>query len=209
MAKFYFQEFSFSKWSIWSWSDIDIKSQLTIFQKGFWLYWMSNSIPNRFFSHHLIISATIIQFIEYQSIGSAFAIFDIHHWLKRILAETCKMSQSKYHSDYFPKLIPSLLGNVKNFQIRENLQKASYFHVLNSKLLILMAYKVQEGGLLKSHQSLTSSNFKNFDIWLKLSRADLPSQIQSVLPTLLIQLQRFDVLLQYVNTYFKSRFWFS
>ena len=170
---------------------------------------MSNSIPNRFFSHHLIISATIIQFIEYQSIGSAFAIFDIHHWLKRILAETCKMSQSKYHSDYFPKLIPSLLGNVKNFQIRENLQKASYFHVLNSKLLILMAYKVQEGGLLKSHQSLTSSNFKNFDIWLKLSRADLPSQTQSVLPTLLIKLQKFDVLLQYVNTYFKSRFWFS
>ena len=120
MAKFYFQEFSFSKYSIWSWSDIDIKSQMTIFQKGFWLYWMSNSIPNRFFSHHLIISATIIQFIEYQSIGSAFAIFNFHHWLKRILAETCKMTQSKYHTAF-----------LKLFQSRKT-TKDLLFHVLSS-----------------------------------------------------------------------------
>ena len=157
---------------------------------------MSNSIPNRFFSHHLIISATIIQFIEYQSIGSAFAIFDIHHWLKRILAETCKMSQSKYHSDYFPKLIPSLSPwQCQKLSNQRKSSKDQLFSCFELKLLILMAYKVQEGGLLKSHQSLTSSNFKNFDIWLKLSRADLPSQTQSVLPTLLIQLQIFDVLL--------------
>ena len=122
MSKFYFQEFSFSKWSIWSWSDIDIKSQITIFQKGFWLFWMSNSIPNRFFSHHLIISATIIQFIEYQSIGSAFAIFNFHHWLKRILAETCKMSQSKYHIDSFHE----------TFSNQKNYKRPAFFHVLSS-----------------------------------------------------------------------------
>ena len=51
------------------------------------------------------------------------------------------------------------------------------------ELVILKAYKVQEGGLLKSHQSLTSSNFKNFDIWLKLSKAVLPSQSLAELPT--------------------------